>query len=134
VAAATQSGVNSQLRFALQHPVGAAFVSFLSGTIILWLILLIDKSSLLPIHQWTSIAWYKWTGGALGAFFVTVIILTAQKVGVTNLFALIIAGQLTTALVYDHFGLLGFKPNPVTSTRLLGVLFLLLGAWLINKK
>ncbi|MCS7004690.1 MAG: DMT family transporter [Cytophagales bacterium] len=136
VAAATQSGINSQLRWALHSPIAAALVSFLTGTILLFIIFLVfyDRSNLLPFQEWTKISWYKWTGGALGAFFVTVIILTAQKVGATNLFALIISGQLITALLYDHFGILGFKHHPISFIRLLGVAFLLLGAWLINKK
>jgi transporter family-2 protein len=77
---------------------------------------------------------YKYTGGLLGAFFVTVIILTVQKIGSANVFALVIAGQLFMALLYDHLGLFGFPQSNISVTKIIGVVLLVVGAYLINKK
>ena len=73
-------------------------------------------------------------GGLLGAFFVTVIIFSVPKIGSANVFALVIAGQLFIGLLYDHFGLLGFPQNSINWVKVLGVLLLIVGAYLINKK
>lgn len=73
-------------------------------------------------------------GGLLGAFFITSVIVSVQRMSVANLLALVVAGQLITALLFDHFGILGVKQSPVTLTRALGALALIAGAYLINKK
>ena len=45
IAITIQSGINSQLRTAIQHPLMAAFISFVVGTIALAILLLISKDS-----------------------------------------------------------------------------------------
>jgi transporter family-2 protein len=48
--------------------------------------------------------------------------------------AAIIAGQLTTAALLDHFGLFGLRHLPLTPLRLIGMLLLAAGATLIIKR
>lgn len=67
-------------------------------------------------------------------FFVTAIIYAIPKIGSANVFALVIAGQLFFALLYDHFGFLGFPQNGISWVKVLGVLLMITGAYLINKK
>lgn len=130
----TQAGVNSQLRVAVNNPWVAAFISFLVGTIILGFYIVATKQAFPSVTQLRGIELYKYAGGLLGAFFVTVIILTVQKIGAANVFALVIAGQLFMALLYDHFGLFGFPQSNISVAKILGVLMLVAGAYLINKK
>lgn len=130
----TQAGVNSQLRFAVNNPWVAAFISFLVGTLVLGLIIVTTRQNVPSFAELTQIAPYKYAGGLLGAFFVTAIIYAIPKIGSANVFALVIAGQLFFALLYDHFGLLGFPQNGITWVKVLGVLLMITGAYLINKK
>ncbi len=130
----TQAGVNSQLRFGVNNPWIAAFISFLVGTVFLGLIILTTKQTVPSMEQLRGIELYKYSGGLLGAFFVTVIIVTVPRIGSANVFAIVIAGQLFFALLYDHFGLFGFPQSNINWVKLLGVLFLIVGAYLINKK
>jgi transporter family-2 protein len=130
----TQAGVNSQLRVAVNNPWVAAFISFLVGTIILGLYIIATKQTVPGFAQLRGIEIYKYTGGLLGAFFVTVIIVTVQKIGSANVFALVIAGQLFMALLYDHLGLFGFPQSNISWIKILGVILLVAGAYLINKK
>jgi transporter family-2 protein len=44
-----------------------------------------------------------------------------------------IAGQLAAALVLDHYGLLGLERHPVTLTRALGFVLVLVGAALVRR-
>jgi transporter family-2 protein len=130
----TQAGVNSQLRVAVNNPWIAAFISFFVGTAVLATIILVTRQPVPSLSQIRSIELYRFAGGLLGAFFVTTIILTVQKIGSANVFALVIAGQLFMALLYDHFGVFGFPRSPISWVKILGVVLLITGAYLINKK
>ncbi len=48
--------------------------------------------------------------------------------------ALLIAGQILAALVLDHFGLLGLKRIPATSSRLAGAALLLVGLFFVLRR
>jgi len=134
VAITIQSGVNSQLRTSIQHPLMAAFISFVVGTIALAILLIFSKETIPGLSQYSSVNWYKYTGGLLGAFVVTVTLISVAQIGAGNMFVLIVAGQLVTAVLMDHFGVLGMKPNPVSMQKIFGICLLVAGAWLVNKK
>lgn len=134
IAVSTQTAVNGQLRATVGSPLVAAFISFSVGTIVLASLILLTKQEVPALKQLTGIEWYKFLGGFLGAFFITSVIISVQRLSVANLLALVVAGQLIVALVYDHFGLIGVKHSPITLTRLAGAVALILGAYLINKK
>jgi bacterial/archaeal transporter family-2 protein len=65
---------------------------------------------------------------------VTVVLLSVQEIGASNMFVLIIAGQLFTAVLMDHFGVLGMKESPITLQKMIGLVCLIVGAWLVNRK
>jgi len=134
VAMTIQAGVNSQLRIILNNPLLAAFISFITGTAALGVLLLFSKKAIPPISVYSSIDWYNLTGGLLGAFFVTVVILSVREIGTVNLFVLIISGQFISAVFFDHYGLLGFKVNEVSVQKIAGILLLIAGAYLVNRK
>ena len=71
--------------------------------------------------------------GVLGAFFVTTVILSVQKIGSANMICLIVAGQLLTAMLLDHYGLLGFKLHQINGWRIAGGLLIVAGVYLIVK-
>jgi transporter family-2 protein len=134
IAITIQAGVNSQLRVALQHPVLAAFISFVVGTIALGIFLVFSKDALPGLSQYSQLSWYKYTGGLLGAFVVTVTLLSVAEIGAGNMFVLIVAGQLVTAVLMDHYGAFGLTANPVSLQKFFGICLLVAGAWLVNKK
>jgi len=129
-----QSGINSQLRTAIQHPLLAALISFLSGTLALIVLVLLSKQAVPALHTFGEISWYKWMGGLMGVFVVTVTLVSVARIGATNMFVLIIAGQLITAVVIDHFGMLGIQQSPISLQKTLGILLLAGGVYLVNKK
>lgn len=134
VAMSIQSGINSQLRIATNHPLMAALISFLGGTFLLMVLLLFAKQPTPSLDSLTTISWYKFTGGLLGAFVVTVVLLSVKEVGASNMFVLIVAGQLLTALLMDHFGILGMRMNPVSFQKIAGIALVVAGAYLVNRK
>lgn len=111
--------------------VQAALVSFSVGTMTLAGVSLIyGHGSLKGI---TGAPPWQLTGGLLGAFFVTAIILAAPRIGTTAALAATIASQLAAGAVLDHFGLLGGRKIPFDLWRGVGVALLFAGAGLILK-
>jgi transporter family-2 protein len=130
----TQSGVNAELRKSINNPIYAAIISFASGLVGLILIMPFFKESAVPtMATLKSVEWWKLTGGILGAFFVTTVILSVQKIGSANMICLIVAGQLITAMLLDHYGLLGFKLHQINGWRIAGGLLIVAGVYLIVK-
>lgn len=134
VAITIQSGINSQLRTQLQHPLLAAFISFVVGTVALAILLLFAKDTMPAMSTYSNIEWYKYAGGLLGAFVVTVTLIAVAEIGAGNMFVLVVAGQLITAVLMDHYGVLGMKSNPVNIQKIIGIVLLVAGAWMVNKK
>lgn len=129
----TQSGVNAELRRSINNPIYAAIISFASGLLGLILITPFFKESVPTIDTLKSLEWWKLTGGVLGAFFVTTVILSVQKIGSANMICLIVAGQLLTAMILDHYGLLGFKLHQINGWRIAGGVLIVAGVYLILK-
>ncbi|GAB3326618.1 DMT family transporter [Larkinella ripae] len=133
VATSVQSGVNSQLRQVVAHPILAALISFGSGFLVLTVVSLVLRAPVPTFDALREISWWKWTGGLLGAIYVTTVIITVPRIGAGNLLSLSVAGQLLAAVVLDHYGLLGFKEHGLTAWRLAGVLLIVLGVTLVVK-
>lgn len=134
VTIAVQAIVNGQLRVAIGSPLVAAFISFATGTLILLLLIGITREPIPSLNTLQQVSWPKWTGGALGVFFVTAVIISIQKIPAANMFALIITSQFITALLIDHFGWLGAMQTAINPLKLAGVVLLITGAYLVIKK
>lgn len=129
-----QSGVNSELRKSLNNPILAAIISFSSGLFLLLIIYpFFSKSEVPSFSTLRSISIWQFTGGVLGAFYVTSVIMSIQKIGSANMITLIVGSQLLMAIVLDHFGWLGFQTQPLNIWRILGAVFIVCGALLILK-
>ncbi len=134
IALTTQAGINSQLKVAINNPWLAAFISFVVGTVFLGIIIVATRQAIPSATELGNIPLYKYTGGVLGAFIVTGVIFSVQKIGSANSFVLLIGGQMLVALIYDHFALFGLPQSSFNITKLLGVLLLVIGSYLIIRK
>lgn len=131
IAITVQAGINANLRAMLSQPVLAAAVSFGSGFLALILVLLAAGGAVPSVETFRSIPWWKWTGGIIGAVYVTTVIVSVPKIGTANLVSLSVAGQLLAAVVLDHYGLLGFALHPANGWRLLGLVLIMAGVLLV---
>lgn len=130
---AIQGGVNSQLNVAwTQSPILAAAVSFTIGAIALFIVVFALKIPIPKQIKGTDTKWWHWTGGLLGGYLVFAATFLAPLVGAGMLIGLILMGQLSTAVILDHFGLIGFEKKPVNARKVLGVLLLAAGVVLIR--
>ena len=80
-----------------------------------------------------SSEWYLYVGGALGVGILAAPILLIPQIGATATLTAIVLGQLLLALLIDHFGWLSSPKIEISLFRVVGVLFLLLGAFLLRK-
>jgi transporter family-2 protein len=131
---AAQSVINSRLRLILGGPVWAAAAQFVVGLVLLLLLAMLTRQPPPVTTGLGSAPWWIWTGGAFGATFIVVTIVLTLKIGATLTLASIIVGQLTAALVVDHYGLFGGTIVRLTPLRVTGVAFLLLGVTMIRWK
>lgn len=125
---AVQTAVNTRLSIGIGgQPLLASLISFGVGTLCLLVVALftIDWSSL-P-SQAGQQAWWRWTGGALGACFVTASIFLAPRIGITHTVFLFIIGQLSAGMLIDSYGLLQMPVRPVHWWKFAGLLIMLLG-------
>lgn len=129
---AAQSLINARLALYVGGPVWAAFTSFLVGTILIFALGFLLKGKL-PDLQIDNIQWWMLLGGVLGAGFVITSISVVPHLGVTAMIALFIAGQLTAAMLLDHFGVLSAFARPITLQKTFGICLLIAGAFIILK-
>jgi transporter family-2 protein len=127
-----QVGVNAAIGRHLGRPEWAAVVNFAVGLAALatWTLAL-----RLPVPALASAGrapWWAWTGGLLGAFYVTSAVVLAPRLGVTATLALSVAGQMAAALALDHAGALGAAVRPVTGAQVLGAALLVAGVALLR--
>jgi len=127
-----QAGFNGLLRQQVGSPVTAAFISFAVGTLCLLAVLIATRQPLpLPTKQSFGAIWLL--GGALGAAYVCLIVVLMPRLGAALTFGLVVAGQMTLALLLDHQGWLGAVRHAVNAPRLAGIAAIVLGVVLIRR-
>ena len=130
-----QSAMNSRMRHFVENPYYSSVINSVVGAIAI-IAVAFAVQIFLPEGNWRGAAqapWWAWCGGMVGVFFITVALLAITKTGASGYSATVIAGQMLGAVILDHFGLLYLPPHQVTGPRLLGVVMLLGGAWLIQR-
>lgn len=128
---AIQPAINARLAVQVGLIEGAA-ISFAVGTVALCIVSLITARG-----DWrgvTQTTWWEWSGGLFGAFYVAASIFAVPRIGTAATMAAVIASQLATGLLMDHYGLFGFHGAPFDGKRLIGVVLLLLGAFLVVRR
>jgi bacterial/archaeal transporter family-2 protein len=109
----------------------AAFFSFATGTIILAVIAALARGGYGQIAEARTLAPQYLIGGALGACYVSCVLVTVRTLGAGGIVAASIAGQLTMSVIIDQFGLLGLDKDPISAMKALGVLLLAAGTLLV---
>lgn len=75
--------------------------------------------------------WYLYLGGALGVIILVSTIFLVPKIGAAETLTAIVVGQLTLAVVVDHFGLLSVPRVEVSLLRVAGIALVAVGAYLV---
>lgn len=110
--------------------IAAALVSFAIGTLLLAVIVVIAGQAG-GVADAFDVRWYYLLGGVLGAAYVFTALVTVSSIGAGGVAAATITGQLTAGIALDRLGVLGLEETPITVERLVGVVLLLVGTYLI---
>jgi transporter family-2 protein len=129
----TQFAVNAQLRTVVGGPVVAAAISFFIGTLALVAAALVVGRQVPEMSVVTSSPWWVWIGGLLGAAFVLASIILTPRLGAATTIGLFLAGQMIASIIIDHFGLLRVAVHEATIPRIVGLMLVLLGVFLVQK-
>ncbi len=127
-----QGSMNSKLAKAGENPVYASMISFTIGVLALVAYILLTSQNV----SWKGLKdapSYSWLGGVLGAFYVTVIVFAFPKIGPGLTFGLVVAGQLITSIVMEHFQIMGTPHQPISLGRIVGVLLIIIGVVAVKK-
>ena len=131
MAVALQPSINARLA-QKTGVLESSFISFAVGALALLAVAQIaGKGSLKGA---ATAPWWELTGGLLGAFFVTMTIIVVPRIGTAATMATVIAAQLTTGVLLDHYGLFGFRDIPMDWKRASGILLLFAGTALVVRR
>jgi transporter family-2 protein len=108
----------------------AATISFAVGTILLAAIVTVSGKAG-GLGNVAHVEWYYLLGGALGAAYVFSALVLVSEIGAGAVAAATVTGQLTTSVVIDRIGFLGLEREPITPSRVVGVILLLAGTYLV---
>ena len=109
----------------------SVFIVNLTGTLSTFLLLIICR---LPLPStWNRLPWYVFLAGPLGIGIMAMIALAIPRIGTASSLVLSITAQLIVGCMLDHFGLLHLELRSIDILRLLGMVLVGLGAWLIAR-
>ncbi|HLL92817.1 MAG TPA: DMT family transporter [Solirubrobacteraceae bacterium] len=137
IAAGCFVGLQAPVNARLGRQVGAlqaATVSFTIGTLALILVASLSSGGLSSLGSVGRVPWWALIGGILGAFYVTVALLTVRTLGLSSLTAIVVTGQLAIAVVVDRFGLLGIAKQHIDASRIVGLALLIVGVVLVVRR
>lgn len=132
---AVQPGINALLSKHVAHPVQASVISFSAGLLTLLVVCLALGHKLPRPSMLLDAPWWLWIGGGMvGAFFVTTALVVAPKIGAAYWVSLVVAGQVLASLALDHFGVLGFRRQPIDWNALLGAGLVIAGVAVVSAR
>ena len=107
------------------------FITYGGGGLLIGLAMLLSRGG--NLAAWQGVPWYAMSAGALGIVIVGSIGYGTARLGLVTALTIVVAAQLITGAVMDHFGVMGADLRPMNLNRLLGIGLLLLGTWVIVK-
>lgn len=125
--------MNAALARHAGRPEWAAFISFAVGLAALGAWLLVSRARAPSLGALGLAPGWAWTGGIIGAGYVTATILLAPRLGLAATLGLSVAGQMAAALALDQVGAMGLATRPMTPARVVGAALLVAGVVLVRR-
>ncbi|ATP49933.1 DMT family transporter [Pseudomonas kermanshahensis] len=127
-----QAAGNAAVGRALGHWLWGAFTSLTVSSVVVIAALLILRVPTPDLGKALQGPWWLWIGGVLGALYVAGAAALTPKLGAAGFLVLVVAGQILTAVIADHFGVMGLGGKPVNLARVAGVVLILCGVFLVQ--
>lgn len=128
-----QGSLNARLGRVLPNPFQSSLTNFVVGALVLAVLCLAVRAPWPMPSALAAIPPRLYLGGVLGAIFVSTVLILVPRIGVLNVLASAVVGQLLVSILIDHFGWFDVPVQPVSFTRVAGALSLVGGLFLIQK-
>lgn len=112
----------------------AALILFAIAALATALAMLVLGEGVPAAAELRSAPWWSYSGGVIVAFYVFTITFLSPRLGVGAAIALVVAGQVISALTIDHYGLLRSLTFSLTPTRLIGAVLMVVGVFLALRR
>lgn len=112
----------------------AVLISFVIGIVLTVSYILITKPSLNTNLAELSVPNYILFGGIISVIYTFAITYLSPRLGVGNTLFIIVVGQMSAALIVDHFGIFESVKHEITLKRVVGVLLMLAGLYLAKRE
>lgn len=130
---ATQSAMSGQLSDILKNPFISSLVVFVSGTVALSLYLWISSTELPDDTMLQNTPVYLWfAGGVLSSIGLTIVYKVMPNFGVSSTLVCVVCGQLFISVLATHYGWFNLPQRSLTWYKLIGLLTVILGVYLVN--
>jgi transporter family-2 protein len=129
-----QAATNAAFSKSIGTPAITALVVFIIGLITMLLFVLLSRTSFPDAQQLKAAPAYGYLGGIIVATYVVMITILVPRIGVGTAIGLVVTGQIICAVAIDHFGLFNVPVHTINSTRVVGMLLMIGGVYLVMKK
>ncbi|ACA56863.1 DMT family transporter [Clostridium botulinum] len=130
-----QASISARLSSYSKTPLTASLIAFSLGTVILLIINLIVDPAGITVGIDFSYPLYVFIGGAIaGVGFNVANIILFSKLGASVTTIVTVTGQMIVGILIDHFGWFGVPSNPITITRAIGAIIMILAISLVQPK
>ncbi|WP_194094177.1 DMT family transporter [Marivivens aquimaris] len=125
------AALNAALGRHIGSPAAAATVLFIVAFCVAVIVTLMTGTE--GFGKLASAPKHLFAAGLFVAFYVLSVTWIAPKIGVGNAIFLVLLGQMVSAAVIDHFGLLGAQVRPLNLLRAGGLALMVLGLTLAQR-
>jgi transporter family-2 protein len=129
-----QMAWNARLRTGTGSPVLTTMISICVTLVSLVLVWTSGLTSRGTLPAFNSLPKWAWFGGVFAAYYLVASLIAIPKLGTAAVFSLVIAGQMIGALILDSTGAFGVPQLSLTLPRVVGIVLLLLGVVLIQRR
>lgn len=124
------ASLNGGLGIKLHSPALATAILFIVGLAFSVTYLLAAEGVPNELYK-SNIPWHFYFGGIFIAFYILSITWVAPRFGISNAISFVLLGQLMAMSVIDHYGLLGATQDSMSPQRLIGLLLMAAGVFLV---
>lgn len=126
----TMAAINASFGSRIGSTLVAVFVLCVVATVISGAALLITGQR---GSGWGDVQAWQWIGGLLFLVYIFSATYAVPHIGLGNAIFLVLLGQLITAAIIDHFGLLGAPVAPLSARRAIGLAVMMVGVLLARR-
>jgi bacterial/archaeal transporter family-2 protein len=124
------AALNGGLGNRLQNPPLAVTILFFVG-LMNSLIYLLVNGGVAKTLTITPIPWYLYSGGIFVMFYISTITWVAPRFGISNAISFVLLGQLVAMCLIDRFGLVGAPLQALSTQRIIGIILMAVGVYLV---